>query len=48
MFKIFGIPEIFGLKVQAIFQAQDGYIYVGSQGGLDRFDGYNFKRQIYI
>ena len=30
-------------RAQAIFQAQDGYIYVGSQGGLDRFDGYDFK-----
>ena len=30
-------------RAQAIFQANDGYIYVGSQGGLDRFDGYNFK-----
>ena len=30
-------------RVQAIFQARDGYIYLGSQGGLDRFDGYNFK-----
>ena len=30
-------------RAQAIFQASDGYIYVGSQGGLDRFDGYNFK-----
>ena len=28
-------------KHQAIFQANDGYIYVGSQGGLDRFDGYD-------
>jgi len=30
-------------RAQAIYQARDGYIYVGSQGGLDRFDGYNFK-----
>ena len=30
-------------RAQAIFQANDGYIYVGSQGGLDRFDGYDFK-----
>ena len=30
-------------RAQAIYQAKDGYIYVGSQGGLDRFDGYNFK-----
>ena len=30
-------------RAQAIFQASDGYIYVGSQGGLDRFDGYDFK-----
>ena len=30
-------------QANAIYQAQDGYIYVGSQGGLDRFDGYDFK-----
>ena len=30
-------------RAQVIYQARDGYIYVGSQGGLDRFDGYNFK-----
>ena len=30
-------------RAQAIYQAKDGYIYVGSQGGLDRFDGYNFR-----
>ena len=30
-------------RAQAVYQAKDGYIYVGSQGGLDRFDGYDFK-----
>ena len=30
-------------RAQAIYQAKNGYIYVGTQGGLDRFDGYNFK-----
>ena len=30
-------------QANALYQSQDGYIYVGSQGGLDRFDGYNFK-----
>ena len=30
-------------QANAIYQSHDGYIYVGSQGGLDRFDGYNFK-----
>ena len=30
-------------RAQVIFQASDGYIYVGSQGGLDRFDGYSFN-----
>ena len=30
-------------RAQAIFQASDGYIYVGSQGGFDRFDGYSFN-----
>jgi serine phosphatase RsbU (regulator of sigma subunit)/streptogramin lyase len=29
-------------RAQVIYQANDGYIYVGSQGGLDRFDGYKF------
>ena len=30
-------------RAQALYQGKKGYIYVGSQGGLDRFDGYNFK-----
>ena len=30
-------------RVQAIYQSSDGYIYVGSQGGVNRFDGYDFK-----
>ena len=30
-------------RAQALYQGKEGYIYVGSQGGLDRFDGYNFK-----
>ena len=30
-------------QAYVIYQTSDGYIYVGSQGGLDRFDGYNFK-----
>ena len=30
-------------RAQVIYQAKDGYIYVGTQGGLDRFDGYSFK-----
>jgi len=30
-------------QAYVIYQTGDGYIYVGSQGGLDRFDGYNFK-----
>ena len=30
-------------QANALYQSQDGYIYVGSQGGLDRFDGYNFN-----
>ena len=30
-------------QAYVIHQTGDGYIYVGSQGGLDRFDGYNFK-----
>ena len=30
-------------QANTIYQSKDGYIYVGSQGGLDRFDGYNFK-----
>ena len=30
-------------QANVIFQTENGYVYVGSQGGLDRFDGYNFK-----
>jgi signal transduction histidine kinase/ligand-binding sensor domain-containing protein/DNA-binding response OmpR family regulator len=29
--------------VRSIFQDQDGFIWVGTYGGLNRFDGYEFK-----
>ncbi|MEM6643087.1 MAG: two-component regulator propeller domain-containing protein [Bacteroidota bacterium] len=32
--------------VRAIFQDSDGYLWVGTHGGLNRFDGYHFKQYI--
>src|SRR5437867_3267435 len=35
-----GLPENF---VSAIVRARDGYLWVGTRGGLARFDGVNFE-----
>jgi ligand-binding sensor domain-containing protein len=35
-----GLPE---LAVQALLEADDGYLWVGTQEGLARFDGLNFE-----
>ncbi len=32
--------------VRAIFQDSDGYLWIGTHGGLNRFDGYSFKKFI--
>lgn len=32
--------------IRAIFQDSDGYIWIGTHGGLNRFDGYSFKKYI--
>jgi diguanylate cyclase (GGDEF)-like protein len=37
------VGEVAGTSVTAVTQDRDGYLWVGGQGGLSRFDGYRFR-----